>query len=543
MRTLYRQLSIGTVCLLALSACTEPNSQPVEVLDENGASLGSVALTVRCSTEATTLVRRGLAMLHNMTYEKAAADFASAAEQDPSCVLARWGQAIALFHPLWPDVPSDDVLRRGEQILAQARELDASERESAYLSALEAYFVGSEGRSEAERLQRYASAWGDVAETYPDDPEARLFQALATIAIAGGSENRTETSARGGQIAETVLASVPDHPGALHYVIHAYDSPELAQRGLDAARSYGKVAPENAHALHMTSHIFTRVGSWQESIDYNVRAAAAGRSNPMGGAVSMHYLHAADYLVYAHLQRGEDESARKVWEDLQAIDGPIHNHAASAYAYAAIPARLALERQDWTAASNIAPRSPDTIQWEQYPHLEAIVEFARGIGSARSQSLADAAAAVARLEELESEARALPGAYDWGTQVEIQREALEAWIEFEEGDRDSALASMEAAAALEATTIKNPVTPGEVLPAAELLGDLLLAMERPTEAVDAYRTALARTPNRLNSLYGAGLGSEMAGDEEAAAQYFEQLVSVTNAEASLDALVRARAGG
>jgi tetratricopeptide (TPR) repeat protein len=510
------------------------------VHDENGASLGSVALAVSCTPDAVLRVRRGLALLHNMTYAQAEQEFQAASELDEECVLAKWGEAMSLFHPLWPDVPPPEAFVRGRTLIEEARTSSTSKLEDAYLSALEAYYVGAEERSESERLQMYAAGWEAVVEAFPDDIEARLFNALSGIAVSGATGNRVEAQARTGQIAESVLDEVPDHPGALHYIIHSYDLPQLADRGLPAARIYGKVAPENSHALHMTSHIFTRVGSWEESIEYNTRAAASGLDNPVNGALSMHYLHAADYLVYAYLQRGEDEKALQIWDDLVGVEGPITNHAASAYAYAAVPARLALERQNWAAAKSLEIPQKSGIQWDQYPHLEAIVEFGQGMGAAHTGAPDDARNSVSRLNELEEMARALPGAYDWGSQVEVQKLALEAWIEFESGNEADALDIMKAASELEATTAKNPVTPGEVLPAAELLGDMLLALNRPKEAVTAYETALARTPNRLNSLYGAGRASELNGNVEAAEEYFSQLLAITDDDADLERIVYAK---
>ena len=502
-----------------------------EVLAADGGSLGSVAFTVSCSDDATTSMRQGLALLHHMTFTEAAGVFEATAEQEPDCALAYWGVAMSYLHPLWPDVPSDGQLEQGWDLLQQARAAGLkTPREEGYVTALEAYYRDAADRGEPARLASYAQAWDQVRTENPGDTEATLFAALSLIATTPGSDDAMAKLEAGGAMAESVLAQIPDHPGALHYIIHSYDVPPLAEKALPVARTYGRVAPENAHALHMTSHIFTRVGSWEESIDYNVRSAAAALKEPINGATSMHHLHAVDYLAYAYLQTGQDDRAEEVLDHLVGLEGPIHDHAASAYAFAAVEARIALERQDWPRAATVEPRWPSTVNWDSYPHLEAIPVFARALGAAHIGDIEAAERSIVRLGELRAQADALPGAYDWGTQVEIQEVAARAWVAYADGRTEEALELMTEAAALEGTTIKNPVTPGEVLPANELLGDLLLDLGRHAEARAAYETALTRSPNRLNSLEGARQAAELAGDAEAAAEYRRQLEAVVAEE-------------
>ena len=347
-----------------------------------------------------------------MTYKDAEAEFAAASERDPECVLARWGMAMSYVHPLWPDVPSDDALDRGMNLLVEARELrELSELEDAYLSALEGYYRDGSRRSEGDRLVSYAAGWEAAHLRDPGDLEAQLFRSLGMIAVAAVAEARVASQLEAGQLAEEVLTQVPDHTGALHYIIHAYDLPELADRALPAARTYGEVAAENSHALHMTSHIFTRVGLWEESVSYNRRAAAAGLANPINGTTSFHYLHAADYLAYAFLQQLDDEAAQQVWDDMASIAGPIFDHPASPYAFAAVPARIALERQDWEQASSLPAEWPASLAWSKYPHFVAISEFARGLGAARAGHSDVARTAIVRLGQLRDQAAALPGQY------------------------------------------------------------------------------------------------------------------------------------
>ena len=531
----------GFLSLLLVTACTPAGPEAVEVFDHAGSSLGQVAIEVTCTSEANDHVRRGLALLHNMTYTEAEAEFAAASEADPNCAMAKWGEATSLFHPLWPDVPTAETVQRGKTLLEEATDRTPSALEEAYIAAASAYYAGDQSRSETDRLQAYADGWDNVVSEFPNDIEAKLFQALSRIGISETASDMVAVRSSAGEIAEAVLAKIPNHPGALHYTIHAYDLPELADRAQEEAQIYGKVAPENSHALHMTSHIFTRVGSWDESISYNSRAGVAALKHPVMGGVSMHYLHAADYLVYAYLQQGNDAAAAKVWQEITSLDGPVQNHAGSAYAYAAVPTRMALERHDWQKASAIKLYAPSSITWNSYPHLEAIVVFTRGMGAARSGKPAMASKSVQRLQELENAAAALPGAYDWAAQVRIQRKTVQAWILLARRDTKGALAEMRAAAELEATTTKNPVTPGEVLPATELYGDMLLELNQPAEALKAYGQSLARNRNRLNSLYGAAVASEKLGDTEAAKEYYRQIVSIADDNSDLDLIVRARA--
>ena len=512
------------------------------VQDDRGGSLGRVSLSAAsCSAGAANAVRQALALLHHMTYGEARAAFRTAAREDPDCVLAHWGVAMTYVHPLWPDVPSADEFARGQAALERARSVrEPTPREDAYLSALEAYYEDAAQRTEAERLDAFAAGWARAHERFPDDPEIRLFQVLSILAQGLGTPDMLRMNVEAGEMAAEVLAEIPDHPGALHYTIHSYDLPALAHRAEEAAQVYGEVAPDNSHALHMTSHIFTRLGEWDASIHYNDRAAQAALERPIDGQVSFHYLHAADYLVYGMLQRADDAAARSVLADLEALEGPVFDHAASAYAFAAIPARLLVERQAWEKAADLDPRWTALVPWARYPQLEAIPTFARGLGEARSGQIDAARASLERLGELREGAAELPTSYDWATQVRIQELALEAWIAYAVGDVEKAVTLMTEAQELEATTVKNPVTPGEVLPAAELLGDMLMELERYEEAEAAYEAALDRSPNRLNSLYGAGLAAERSGDEDTARRYYRRLVEQVVEGAELDRVLHAK---
>ena len=512
------------------AACTPRSSAPssgttTAVIGLDGQPLGSVRFPTSCSDDAQPGLQQGLALLHSMTYLEAERRFEDAARIDPECALAYWGQAMTRVHPLWPDVPSTDDMTTARRLLARATGVThTSAREGAYVSALQAYLEGGPESREADRLARFLSGWQTVRDAHADDLEAKLFYALALMATADLSDTTYETLRSAGAVVEEVLAQIPDHPGGLHYVIHAYDVPPLAEQALSAARQYGETAPENSHALHMTSHIFTRVGLWPESITYNTRAAAAAIGRTPEGTVSMHYMHALDYLTYAYLQTADDRAANDVIQGLQTLEPPFQNHAATSYAFAAIPARVALERHDWRGAARLEARSPEGVLWEQYPNVVAITEFARALGAARSGDAATAEAAIAVLAGLQDRAEALPGKYDWGVQVAIQRTTAMAWVVYERGEVEQGLELMSQAARMEQGTEKNPVTPGAVLPATELYGDMLLEAHRWGEAGIQFDRALLRSPNRFNSLFGAGQAAERAGDADAAAVFYQTLV-------------------
>jgi tetratricopeptide (TPR) repeat protein len=322
-------------------------------------------------------------------------------------------------------------------------------------------------------------------------------------------------------------------------VIHAYDYPPLAERALAVARQYGAVAPEVPHALHMPSHIYTRLGLWDESISANERSAAAALAHAQPGKVSNHYLHAFDYLAYAHLQRAEDARAEEILAKIQPLRGPYTIQPASPYAFAAVPARLALERQQWARAARLEPRTPADYPWDNTPAIEAITYFARALGAARSGDAAASRAALTKLEALRDAAGKV-SPY-WAKQVEIQRLSALAWLTYAQGDRAAGLATMQDAADLEATTEKHPVTPGEVLPARELLGDMLLDLGRFDEAGAAYKAALERRAGRFNSLFGAGLAAERAGNKDEAKLFYQKLVDqCPNGDASRERLEHAR---
>lgn len=547
-----RHVSSLLATLLILGACSgqeRPDEDiglsadvgaATRVSDLSGSPLGTVQLVHSCSDKATAHLGRGLALLHSMTYEEADAAFAAAAEADPDCAMGYWGQAMTFVHPLWSDPPDEAEFERGLGLLLQARARAKTDRELAYVEALGGYYSAGRGDSERPNLVAYEDGWRAFHEQYPDDPEGTVFFALAQLGTVDPGDKTFAKQRAAGALAERVLAEIPDHPGAHHYVIHAYDNPALSALAVDVARSYGQIAPEIPHALHMPTHTFTRLGLWQESIDWNRRSADAALKRPVGDQISLHYFHALDYLAYAYLQGAEDQRAQAVLKELESVEPPYQAHLASAYTFAAVPARLALERHMWEAAADLEPRQPSAYPWETAAAMEAITYFARALGAARSGRFQQARADLETLAVLQEQVAAR-NAY-WGAQVEIQRLAALAWLQFEEGSRDEALSTMRRAAELEAGTEKHPVTPGEVLPARELLGDMLLERGQPAAALVEYEAALDRSPNRFNGLYGAGRAAELSGDAERATRHYRTLVEVSaNADTDRGRLQHAKA--
>jgi tetratricopeptide (TPR) repeat protein len=508
--------------------------------EDYGKHLGTVNFPVSCNEEARGHAERGLALLHNMTYEGSRAEFAEAIAADSDCAMGFWGQAMSYIHPLWSDPPDEVEFKKGQDLLKKARtRAKKTAWELAYIAAAESYY--KEGRNESEKvnLASYEKAWEKVYRQFPEDLEAACFYALAHMATADPSDKTYAKQKRAGAIAEKVLYQISDHPGAHHYIIHAYDYPELAEKALAVARNYGKIAPSVPHALHMPTHIFTRYGIWEESIAMNRRSADAALKHPVGGAISLHYTHALDYLAYAYLQRGEDKKAKQVLDTIRDIKKPVQAHVASAYTFAAVPARLALERQEWADAASLKPRLPANYPWERFPAMEAVTHFARALGAARSGNTQVAGKALEKLAALHDLSVKI-SAY-WTKQIEIMRLSALAWSKYEGGLKEEGLNIMQKAAEMEASTEKHPVTPGEVLPARELLGDMLLEMGRYTKAKEAYETALNRSPNRLNSMYGAGRAAELIGNKKSALSFYKKLVEITVQDSERERLQQAKA--
>jgi hypothetical protein len=490
-----------------------------------GASLGTVHFPVSCNPAARAGFDRAMALLHHMTYPKARLAFEAILVADPGCAMAHWGVAMTLFQPLWPTRPGSEALQRGWAEVQAAKEVKTTTpRERAFIAAAEAFFLDPSGTDYWLRIDRWEAASAAAHAAFPDDDEATLFYALAHLATAPSNTVSREHADASAALLTGVLARQPDHPGAMHYLVHANDVPGRERLQTDIVHRYEKVAPRNPHALHMPTHIYTRLGDWDGVIRGNRRAAEAAREQPAGDKgqyVWDEYPHAVEYLVYAHLQKGEDAAARREIDALQAVPN-LEPSFKTAFHLASTQARAALERRDWAAASAIVPRRSPAVDWDKFPWPEAISCFAQGLGAAHVGQGQAADAAAKRLVQLEAAATAAGEAL-FARNVQMLRLELEAWIAQAAGHADLARERMAAAVALEASTPKHAVTPAATLPAQELLGDLLLAQARPAEALAAYRGALARYPFRLNAMLGAARAAAASGDLGAARAYATQL--------------------
>lgn len=488
---------------------------------------GTVQFSDGCSPKLDTLISFGIALLHHMTYEDAEYTFNQVIELDKDCFWGYWGKAMTIIHPLWPDVPDSVTLEKGYQLSQNALSLAKTEKEKLYASAVVAYFEAGHNKTEFERLSAFKNGWRLASKVLTEDIEARMFSVLTMLATVSPMDKSYDIQREAGAIAEKTLEIIPDHPAGFHYAIHAYDVPPLANNALRVARNYFKIAPEIPHALHMPSHIFTRLGYWQESIDMNFRSAEAAWKLPAENQISGHYFHALDYLAYAYLQISEIEKAMKIAELLDTLTGTFQPNGATAYSLAAVKGRVFLETQQWSEAANISLNNHTNFPWEKFPQYEALVYYAKGIGAGRSGNAEVAEKCYQKLEELQSTFKDNQAYKYWITQIEIQKTAVKGWQLYARGKIEKSAEMLKIAADLEDATEKNPVTPGHLLPVREMLGDLLLEMNRPEEALTAYETSMINNPNRFNSLYGAGKSAELKGDMTKAKFYFAELLKLT----------------
>ncbi len=465
-------------------------------------SLGTVEFRVSCTTEAQESFTCGVALLHSFTYEESTGAFREAAAKDSRCAMPHWGLAMTEYHQLWEPYAEPAELQRGSAEIRKARELKpGTPREKDYVEALGVFYDGWEQRDHAARAKAYRDAMESVHERNPKDQEAAIFYALALVATAAPEDKTYQNQRRAAALLEPLFAARPDHPGVAHYLIHAFDNPVLASRGVAAARTYSKIAPDLPHALHMPSHIFTRLGLWEDSISSNLAAVAAARKHGDQGEE----FHALDYLVYAYLQLGRNDEAEKIRDHLPTVGNVMSSSLFKInYARAAIRARCALEQQHWTEAENLAPDA------EVQPQVAAISHWAAALGAAHTGNLQAARQHTEQVRRLSAELREKGDAY-WAEQVAIQGEEAGGWVAFAEHRTYDALRLLHMAADHEDATEKHSVTPGAVRPARELFGVLLMEMHQPKEALIAYRQVLAVAPGRRNALKGAAEAERMAG--------------------------------
>jgi tetratricopeptide (TPR) repeat protein len=488
--------------------------------------LGTVHFSTSCKAEAQTEFDRSVALLHSFQFSRAIQGFRTTLTSDPNCGIAYWGIALSQWSNPFAAGQKDKLQLDGGRANAELAKKTGSPspRERSYIDAVSNLYRDFEDVSQHARLIAYRDAMSDVAAKYPDDDEAQVFYALSIAASEDLADKTYTGRLKAGAILEKLFEREPDHPGLAHYIIHTYDVPPLAGRALVAARRYAEIAPDAPHALHMPSHTFTRTGYWQESINTNIAAAASAKREGQ----TAEELHASDYEIYAYLQTGQDEAARKIVDSLPEIQSRFDpktlisgagGPSAGYFAVAAIPARFALERGDWKQASQlVAHETP-------FPYTEAMTWFARGLGSARLSEAKPALDAAASLKKIHDQL-VKAGENYWALQVEIQQREIEAWATLAQGDKREALRQMEAAAKLEDGTEKSAITPGPVAPARELLGEMLLASNQPEAALAQFEGTMKKEPGRFRTLYGAAKAAQIAGRNDDSRRYFNELLKV-----------------
>jgi hypothetical protein len=519
---------------LVLTSAYAQNSLPHDHGQIQTERLGEVHFTTSCTPEAQDAFDMAVATLHSFGYRDAEQRFVDVLKLDPTCSMADWGIAMTHYRQLW-DPPVGEDLRIGLDAVQQGLALGPkTERERGYLGAIRTFYQGADSEDHRVRAKRYELAMEALSQRYPQDSEAAIFYALALIADAPYSDKSYANQRKATGILEPLFVQQPDHPGLAHYIIHADDHLALALHALEAARRYAQIAPDSPHALHMPSHIFTRLGLWDESISANLASAGSAREHDLPSDE----LHALDYLVYAYLQTGRIAEARNLVQHLPVPRAGEAAWYAGQYALATIPARYAMERQEWPTAAAL-PLSQE-LAYGGCASAQINLVFANALGAAR---LEDAKRARAAMDLMLSQREACAQAHeeDVVAQIDMQRKAVQAWITWAAGDHDSALRQMKEAAALDEATDTSPVSPGPIAPAEEMLGDMLLLAKQPALALAAYEATLKTSPERLRSEYGAAVSAQQAGDRATAERYFRKLLlNCSHGDSDLPEVTRAK---
>ena len=504
---------------------------------------GKVDFPASCAPAARAEFLRGVALLHSFFYEEARRSFTFAAERDPKCAMAQWGIAMTWWHPIWTP-PTPDEMAAGKAAIENAVQMNAgTDRERGFITALNVYYntpdsssVTAVGQSchgpvgSRDRVIAYEKAMRQLRDKYPDDFEVQTFYAFAVLAIGYATPNDTALSKQleAAAILEKLWKKNPNHPGVVHYLIHCYDYPPLAKRGLAAAQSYGSLAPWVPHALHMPSHIFTRLGMWDDSITANRAAADAAHAYAAmrhRDATEAEGLHALDYLAYSYLQEAQDTKAKEIVDFAATVrkTNPELEFSA-AYALAAIPTRYAFERNDWAAAAALP--IPEVPHWSSFPFMEALIEYGHALGRVHTGDLDGARKAIARMQQLRDATKDPKFDY-FKSHLDLQMQAASAWVACSEGKKEEAVATLRRAADAEDILGKHPVSPGAFVPIREQLGGLLLELGRPKDAQREFEAALKIYPGRFRGLYGAAQAAEQTGDKQSVQRYYAQLAAQT----------------
>ena len=532
-------------CVLALAVAVQ-GMAPEPVSAQPSDVLGDVSFPTSCADAVQPDFDRAVALLHSFEFAESRGVFESIAERDPDCAMAYWGIAMTYYHPLWAP-PTQRDLELGHAAADRALYLPKTRREAAFIEAIAAFYRDYETLDHRTRARVYEESMAGVHRTFPRDVEAEIFYGLAILSNADPTDKTYVVQMLTGEMFEKRFVELPNHPGLAHYIIHSYDYPSLAARAVEAAHRYLEIAPSLPHALHMSSHIFTQEGMWDESIDANVRSAAAARERGerFGTPVQaqLQEMHSLDYLAYAYLQQGRDDKAREVLEHIDSLDLNWSNGVTS-FNGGAVPVRYAMERRRWDSAAQLAPPLEAERAGGNYEVRAAVAlrYWARAVGAARTGDVAAAETDLEKVTAIALELRNDPDIWARNT-TEVLRLQAEAWIALAKGESEEALGLMRAAAALEDQTDKSSLSPGRVLPVHEQLGDMLMELGRPAEALGEYEISLQHASRRLNSLYGAARAAQAAGNAEAAAAYYGALLDLVDPASDRPELEEARAYG
>ncbi len=509
------------VAAASATALALSSSQPALPQADVDQQLGNVHFETSCNEVAQRRFDRAMRYQHSYWYSNAKEIFEETLKADPNCAMAQWGIALTLMDNPHNSIPRAN-LAPGLAAIQKAKSMNAkTERERDYIDALLVMYADYEKLTHTQRMRLLRDAQEKVAAKYPKDDEAQIAYAITLNTSADLNDKTYAQQSKGAAILEPISKRLPQHPGVTHYLIHLYDYPETAAKGLEAANRYAKVAPAAPHAQHMPSHIYTRVGYWKESIESNIASVKAAKAEKSVG----NYLHGQDYMVYAHLQLGQDKEALAVLEDMKNAENFNPNISGGNYALAASPARYAMERGDWSAAAQL-PVRPNS-----FPYVMALSHFARAVGAARSGKPDAAKADIAKLAELSGKLRDAKEAY-WAEIVDIQRQAATAWVLNAEGKYDDALKAMSAAADAEDKTEKAAVTPGPLAPARELYGEMLLERGMAKEAMTAFEATKVKEPNRFRGYAGAAQAAEKLGNRDATKANYEKLIELVGRQQS-----------
>ncbi len=534
-------LKISFYCLLTIcivSSCKNKTPKPIpdlasldllrgELILCSGDQFGNVSFALSCSFETRETFDLAVSLLHSFEYEEAEKAFVQVIDADPNCAMAYWGVAMSITHSLW--YQSDlSYLEKGSKLLEIANALPTGEREKDYLDAITTYYKDWDTQDNQTRAKLYEKKMEEIYNKYKDDTEAAIFYALALRAAADNTDKSYSNQKKSGDILEKLFVEQPNHPGIAHYIIHNYDYPELAHLALPTARRYAEIAPASSHAQHMPSHIFTRLGLWDESIESNINSANSARCYAEASNMVGHWsneLHAMGYLVYAYLQKGDNKKANEQYELMKTMYKVYpSNIFAIAYPFAAIPSRIALENKQWDIAANLELHDTE-LKWEDFPWQKALHHFGRAVGAAHLKNFSSVEKELGILKSLRQKVIE-NGNQSFAKQIMVQITITQGLLNYFSGEENKGIALLKEAVELEDVVGKHGITPGKLIPAREFLAEVLLDLNKSNDALAIYEENLKGHPNRFNGIYGAAIAAKQAGDQEKARLYFEQLIEL-----------------